>query len=108
MARAEVLATHNIGSVGLPTYSLNPSTLSQNWQTDYPTALGMWPYQVVACGDFNSDGNTELVIPYSAANGNPQPNQVFSGVNGKRLYALPQTSSSYSVYRDPRNSVGAS
>jgi len=102
----QVLATHENGTANLPTYSLNPNTLSQNWQTDHPTAMVTSPWQKVYSGDFNSDGKTELVIPYSASNGAATPNQVFSGIDGKFIFALPQTNNSdaYSVYQDPRDS----
>jgi hypothetical protein len=111
----QVLVTHSAGVTGLPTYSLSLASLATFWHTTTltgavaPTAVSRFTAepQSLFTGDFQSDGTTDVVVPYlTAANsGECPPLGVFSGVTGKQLYAITQSgiSSSFSVYQDPAN-----
>ncbi|MBN1671162.1 MAG: chitobiase/beta-hexosaminidase C-terminal domain-containing protein, partial [Kiritimatiellae bacterium] len=96
----EVLATHH-NAADKPTYALDILSFAQQWQTSSNTsfdALGTEAFGArIWSGDFDADGQLELVIPY----GSPQELQVFSAENGAFVSVLPQTENWYpAVYYD--------
>jgi hypothetical protein len=107
----QVLVTHSAGVKNLPTYSLSLASLAQNWQTSAFTAISPLTIESPSLysGDFNSDGTTEIVVPYTEANGAWSSLGVFSGITGKQRYAITQPAGPgnyYSVYYDPTRGRG--
>ena len=89
--------------------SLTPFTVDGiPWATEYATAFSGTGGEMFGLrtwsGDFDHNGELELVIPYNYGQAGGSLLQVFSAADGVRRCTVPQTGNYYpAVYSDPRD-----